>query len=165
MRRIVAVVLPLAPIAFFTFSALAQQNTGPAYPTQTAGSSTLTKSGQSSLVHPAAPTPAPPPDRAIQIHLQYQGLSAFNDIGVQQKLLLTPGQIQKLRNYNNTQTLKWHEVLRFNRNDRNGVKNAYDSLVGQTALLIKSVLTPQQFKQWCDLIGPPQQFEPHWVEN
>ncbi len=103
--------------------------------------------------------------RYQQLQLQYQGLHAFSDPSVQQKLNLTPAQIQKLQTYQNDQTQRWNEVYKFSGSDPQRAKAGYQSLMAQNDLLMRSVLNPQQLNSWNEMVGAPYNFEPHWSSN
>jgi hypothetical protein len=100
-----------------------------------------------------------------QLQLQYQGLGAFNDPAVQQRLNLTPQQIEKLRTYENAQSQRWGEMYKSVGYNPDRAQASYQTMIGQNDNLIRQVLNTQQQQTWNDMVGAPYAFQPHWENN
>jgi hypothetical protein len=95
-------------------------------------------------------------ERYNQLNWQYQGLGAFNDPMVQQRLNLTPQQQQRLQTLN----AQWRQQLQAlqTQNRRGLTQQDFAALRARFMNQLDTVLTPEQQQQWTALIGDAYDF-------
>jgi hypothetical protein len=95
--------------------------------------------------------------RFRQLYYQYQGYGAFSNPAVQQELRLTAPQQQQFNKY--AQDFNQNLNGMFNNNaGTQELNNAYMNLRNQMNGNINSTLTPQQQRQWQQMLGAPHNF-------
>jgi hypothetical protein len=100
--------------------------------------------------------------RFQQLNLQHQGMFAFTNPAIQDKLNLTPQQRTQLSNYLQQQYAKEAEIYRNYANDPQAGAQAYQALRQQAGTDINGMLTPQQQQTWSGMVGNQYQFGPYW---
>jgi hypothetical protein len=98
--------------------------------------------------------------RFNQLHLQYQGLGAFSNPMIQQRLNLTSEQNQKL----NSLWVDWNSQLSAMsdgfRSDATATGQQFSDLRAEFERRLGTILTPQQQQEWREMVGEPFNFPP-----
>lgn len=91
-----------------------------------------------------------------QLHLQYQGLDAFQDPMVQQKLNLTQEQLQQIRQASQEYQRQMAEIRR---SDAKDAGRRLSELRQRSNERIQTILNEQQQQSWQGMIGEPYNFQ------
>jgi hypothetical protein len=100
--------------------------------------------------------------RFQQLSLQHQGMFAFTNPAIQDKLNLTPQQRTDISNYLQQQYAKEAEIYKNYANNPQGGAQTYQAFRQQTNTDINGMLTPQQQQTWSGMVGDQYQFGPYW---
>ena len=99
-------------------------------------------------------------DRYQQLNLQHQGLNAFNDALVQDKLKLNADQLRRIHELGAKQNQMLTDLQRQAAVDPTAAAQQFQDFRRQNDLQLNSILTEQQRQTWQQLIGQPYDFTP-----
>jgi hypothetical protein len=99
-------------------------------------------------------------ERYRQLHIQYQGYSAFNDPTIQHKLNLTNEQREKLTQYGQDWNRQMGTLHQSYQTDPAGATQRYNEMVQQNNQRYNTVLNQQQQATWQQMTGAPYNFAP-----
>jgi len=100
-------------------------------------------------------------ERFNQLHLQYQGFSAFADPTVQSNLKLTPAQQQKLNQYGQQWYQQMGDIGQSYQTNPDVASKRFNEMWKQYGEQVNSVLTPEQQRTWSQMVGEPYTFQPN----
>jgi hypothetical protein len=98
--------------------------------------------------------------RLGQIHLQVQGIEAFERESVVKALSLTDEQTRKIKDVSKKLAEDMKEVSEKNAKDPGIVQAAHRKLAKEAADQIPSLLAPEQLKKWEEMTGKPFELDP-----
>ena len=98
--------------------------------------------------------------RYNQLHLQYQGYSAFNDHTIQQTLKLTDAQRLQLTQFGQEWNQQMTALQKSYQTDPVGATTRYNDMLQQNNQRFNSVLNQQQQQTWQKMTGAPYNFSP-----
>jgi hypothetical protein len=92
-------------------------------------------------------------NRYDQLQTQYRGYSTFNDPAVQRRLNITPEQQRALNQYRDDWNTQMSDIEQSYSTDPDTANERYRQLQLQSQERLGTVFTPQQRRQWGDMIG------------
>jgi len=99
-------------------------------------------------------------ERFQQLQYQYQGLGAFSDPTIQERLKLTPEQRQKLNQYGQEWYNQMGELGQGYQSNPEAAGKRFNEMWKQSTERLNTVLTPEQQRTWSQIIGEPYNFQP-----
>jgi hypothetical protein len=103
--------------------------------------------------------------RLQQLELQRRGLNAFGESTVQERLNLTQGQRESLRQLNERISQDMQRITRLAQTNQEAALTQLDALRQQTLIQTNAVLTEPQRRLWREMIGDPFNFPPDFVRQ
>lgn len=97
--------------------------------------------------------------RFNQVWMQYRGYDVFNDPTIQQRLNLTPQQLEQLRRLDQEYATQINEVYQGLGNDRVGALRRFSDLRGGINTRVNTILKNEQRPLWRDMLGEPYSFQ------